>query len=151
MLRSWPKKKEEREKMATTLLDLYKTAERNGVEVMSIDTSVTKSMSLVTESNNYYIGINPFMLGSDLEEAMCLAHELGHCMTGSFYNRYSKLDIRAKHERRADKWAIKKLVPKDELKRAVKSGRESRYELAEYFNVTEDIMQKALDYYGSEN
>lgn len=133
--------------MATTLLDLYKTAERNGVEVMSIDTSVTKSMSLVSECDNYYIGINPFMLESDIEEAMCLAHELGHCMTGSFYNRYSKLDIRAKHERRADKWAIKKLVPKDELRMAVKSGRESRYELAEHFNVTEDFMQKVLDYY----
>lgn len=147
MLKSLPRKKEEKEKMATTLLDLYQVAESNGVEVISIDTSVTKSMSLVSQCDSYYIGINPMMLNTDIEEKINLTHELGHCMTGSFYNRYSKLDIRAKHERRADKWAINKLVPKDELEKAVKSGRESRYELAEYFNVTEDFMQKVLDYY----
>ncbi len=144
-----PRKKEEKEKMATTLLDLYQLAENNNIDVMSIDTSAAKSLSLVSECNGYYIGINPFMLETNIDEAMCLAHELGHCLTGSFYNRYSKLDIRAKHERRADKWAIKKLIPKDELVKAVKGGRERCYELAEYFNVTEDFMQKALDYYNS--
>ena len=114
------------------------------------DFDLQTSMS-VSIDGDCFIGINPMRLNTDIEEKINLAHELGHCMTGSFYNRYSKLDIRAKHERRADKWAIKKLVPRDELRKAVKSGRESRYELAEHFNVTEDFMQKALDYYGSEN
>ena len=77
---------------------------------------------------------------------MKLAHELGHCETGAFYNEYSKFDIRAKHERRANKWAIKKLIPEDELKEAC-TFCYNRYELAEHFGVTEDFMQKALDYY----
>ncbi|MCI7650223.1 MAG: hypothetical protein SO436_09695 [Oscillospiraceae bacterium] len=51
-----------------------------------------------------------------------MAHELGHCITGSFYNVYAVCDLRAKHERRADKWAIKKLVPRDKLKNAINSG-----------------------------
>ena len=101
----------------------------------------------MSDLDNCYIGLNPLMIDTTAEEKVLLAHELGHCMTGAFYNQYSKLDIREKHERRADKWAIKKLIPVDELKRAVKSGRESRYELAEYFNVTEDFMQKAMEYY----
>ena len=129
------------------LLDLYIEAEENDVDIMSVDTDVTKSMSVMSDLDNCYIGLNPLMIDTTAEEKVLLAHELGHCMTGAFYNQYSKLDIREKHERRADKWAIKKLIPVDELKRAVKSGRESRYELAEYFNVTEDFMQKAMDYY----
>ena len=133
--------------MAVELLDLYIEAEENDVDIMSVDTDVTKSMSVMSDLDNCYIGLNPLMIDTTAEEKVLLAHELGHCMTGAFYNQYSKLDIREKHERRADKWAIKKLIPEDELKKAVKSGRESRYELAEYFNVTEDFMQKAMDYY----
>lgn len=133
--------------MAVELLDLYIEAEENDVDIMSVDTDVTKSMSVMSDLDNCYIGLNPLTIDTTAEEKVLLAHELGHCMTGAFYNQYSKLDIREKHERRADKWAIKKLIPVDELKRAVKSGRESRYELAEYFNVTEDFMQKAMDYY----
>ena len=129
------------------LIELYDYAEEYNIEVISINTRKIESLSMMDESGDCGIGINPFFLQSDVDEKIKLAHELGHCMTGAFYNQYSKLDIREKHERRADKWAIKKLIPVDELKRAVKSGRESRYELAEYFNVTEDFMQKAMDYY----
>ena len=129
------------------LIELYDYAEEYNIEVISINTRKIESLSMMDESGDCGIGINPFFLQSDVDEKIKLAHELGHCMTGAFYNQYSKLDIREKHERRADNWAIKKLIPVDELKRAVKSGRESRYELAEYFNVTEDFMQKAMDYY----
>ena len=64
-----------------------------------------------------------------------------------FYNEYSAFDIRAKHEHRADVWAIKKLVPKDELIAAINSGCVNRYELSEYFELPESFIQKALDYY----
>lgn len=129
-----------------TLISLYDIAVRDNIDVYSFDLNDCESLSLL-EDGNCYIAIDPFKIDNEADEIVKLAHELGHCMTGAFYNQYSKLDIREKHERRADKWAIKKLIPEDELKKAVKSGRESRYELAEYFNVTEDFMQKAMDYY----
>ena len=93
-----------------------------------------------------FVAIDPFKIENTADEKVKLAHELGHCETGAFYNEYSKFDIRAKHERRADKWAIKKLVPEDELKEAC-TFCNNRYELAEHFGVTEDFMQKVLDYY----
>lgn len=131
-----------------TLISLYDIAVRDNIDVYSFDLNDCESLSLL-EDGNCYIAIDPFKIDNEADEIVKLAHELGHCMTGAFYNQYSKLDIREKHERRADKWAIKKLIPEDELRRAVKSGRESRYELAEYFNVTEDFMQKAMDYYSN--
>ena len=93
------------------------------------------------------ISIDRSVLCSAVEERELLAHELGHCETGSFYNRYSHLDVRRKHENRADRWAIKKLIPEDELKKAVGSGVVETWELAEYFSVTEPFMIKAILYY----
>ena len=76
-----------------------------------------------------------------------MAHELGHCSTGSFYNRHTPFDVRQCHENRADKWAIKKLVPVAELDQAVAAGYTEFWQLAEYFGVTEDFMKKAVCYY----
>ena len=133
------------------LRKLLNIASENGISLDWFSMQRAESLSLPLPNGEFGVAIDPNKIRSSADESCKMAHEIGHCMTGSFYNRYSKLDIRAKHERRADKWAIKKLVPRDELRKAVKSGRESRYELAGYFNVTEDFMQKALDYYGSEN
>lgn len=129
------------------LLDLYSYAKERDVPIISYNMPKSESMSVLIDGE-CYIGIDPFAIKTEADEKVKLAHELGHCETGAFYNQYSKFDIRAKHERRANIWAIKKLIPKDELIEALKSVFcKNRYELSEYFNVTEDFMQLALDYY----
>lgn len=128
-----------------TLTSLYTLAKTNDIQVFSFDMNACESMSLL-KSGNCYIAIDPFKIKSISDEKVKLAHELGHCETGAFYNQYAVCDIRERHERRADKWAIKKLVPEDELKKACKWCH-NVWELSEHFGVTEDFMQKALDYY----
>lgn len=129
------------------LFDLYDYAEEHNIPVISYDMPKTQSMSVLIDGE-CFIGIDPFAIESEKEEKVKLAHEMGHCETGSFYNQFSPYDIRAKHERRANIWAIKRLIPKDELIEVIKSGLgKNRWELSEYFDVTEDMMQFALDYY----
>ena len=73
------------------------------------------------------------------------------CITGSFYNIYATVDHRQRHENRADKWAVRKLIPKDELECAVADGCTEIWELAERFGVTEQFMQKAVCFYMNGN
>lgn len=135
--------------MPNKLLELYEMAEADSITIFCEENSNVKSMSAMASSGNCYIGINPFLLESSADELAVLSHEIGHCATGSFYNVYSPFDIRSKHEHRADKWAIKKLVPKDELTKAIKKGCESSYELSEHFGVPQWFMDKALAFYFS--
>ena len=129
------------------LNELYNFAERKNIPVISFDMPMSESMSVLC-SGDCYIGIDPMKLRSETEEKEKLAHELGHCVTGAFYNRYAACDIREKHERRANIWSIKKLIPKDELLKALDDCFcTNRFELAEHFGVSEDFMQMALDYY----
>ena len=132
------------------LNELYNEADRHGVEVLCAETGTVKSMSLMTDSGCCYIGINPYMLSSVADETVCLAHELGHCARGAFYNRYSPLDDRQQHERRAINWAIKKLVPKDELIELYSTGTVDNSEVSEHFGITEEFLQQVLEYYTSE-
>lgn len=123
---------------------LYGLAKNSGVRIDRLRVSENKSIS-VKYGEKYFVCIDKNL--SEKDEKVCLAHELGHCATSSFYNIYSPFDIREKHEKRADKWAINKLVPKTVFKKALKEGYDNIYSLAEYFGVTTDFMQKAVDLY----
>ncbi len=129
-----------------TITKLYKKAEQNGVAVEYFPLAQNRSISALYD-NMCYIAIDNELTAA--EEKVCLAHELGHCETMSFYNIYSPLDIRGKHERRADCWAIGELIPKQEYFRALHKGYTQLNDLADYFDVTPEFMQKAVDYYNS--
>lgn len=125
--------------------DLYALADQLGIVVLSFPLPDCESISLESD-DNYYIGIDDMQLDSSKEERVHMAHELGHCVTGSFYNEYSPVDNRGKCEATADRWAVKKLINKDELLKQLKNGMEV-WDLAEYFNVTEDFIRKAYHLY----
>lgn len=129
------------------LLELYQLADAEHIPVYSFDLPQTHSLSLMNNDGSCAVAIDPFGLNSTKDEKIRLAHELGHCVTGSFYNRYSDFDIKARSEYKADKWAIKKLIPKDELQAALEQGYTEPWDLAEYFNVTEGFIIKAVNFY----
>lgn len=130
-----------------TLNNLYTISEANDIPVESFRMPVSQSMSIMDEQGNCFIGIDPFRLTSEADEKVKLGHELGHCLTGAFYNRYSDFDLRRRHEIRADRWAVKKLIPKDELVMAYCQGCVEAWQLADHFGVTEEFVYKALEAY----
>ncbi len=125
---------------------LYKLADEQNITLDYFPLPQNKSLC-VQMDDKYFIALDPLFFGSAAER-VCLAHELGHCSTGSFYNLYSSLDVREKHENRADKWAINVLIPEKELNKAIKHGCRDISSLAEHFCVTEDFVDKALKLYG---
>lgn len=133
--------------MVNEPISLYAYAESRGIAVDWFSMRQAQSLSLPLPDGSYCIAIDPWRLATIEQETVSLAHELGHCETGSFYNRYAALDICQKHENRADKWAVKRLVPADELDEAVADGHTELWELAEHFGVTEDFMRKAVCWY----
>ena len=130
----------------TKTTELYRIAETTGTEIICFDLPQTHSVSVITESGKCFIGIDPFQIETNAEEKVHLAHELGHCETGSFYSLDSPLEIRQKNENRADRWAINRLVPADELNFIIQTVSQP-WELAEYFDVTEEFILKAIEYY----
>ena len=131
------------EKMKTE--KLYRIAEENNIKLDYFSLPDNKSVC-VKMGDKQFIGIDGELTLAD--ERVCLAHELGHCQTEAFYNIYSPLDIRQKHENRADKWAVACLIPKQELLSAIKKGHREPSELAEHFCVTEEFIKKAIAIHG---
>ena len=126
---------------------LFKEAQDSNIPIMYLSIPENGSMCIQSDSQKCYIGMDYGVLKNEADKRVHLAHELGHCKTGSFYNRWAAMDIRQKHEHRADKWAIEKIIPVDELDKAVADGYTEMWELADRFGVTEDFMRKAVCWY----
>ena len=131
----------------TQVPELYDLASRQNIAVLRYPMKENGSMSLMEPDGTCYIGMDDRVLDGGIQERMHLGHELGHCLTGSFYSVYTAVDCRQRHENRADKWAIRKLIPVDQLDDAVASGCTELWELAECFGVTESLMRKAVCLY----
>lgn len=130
-----------------TLTDLYKIAEKDNISVDAFSLPETESLSLMDSNGGCYIAIDPKQIKDSADEKIKLAHELGHCETGSFYNRYAANDLRGKHEKCADKWSFNILIPFEDLNAAIVSGIVEPWELAEHFNVPESYIREAVRYY----
>ncbi len=131
----------------TDTLGLYALAEAAGVPVLAFPLPLTGSVSVQGEDLRCCIGMDEQVLTSDRQRRVHLAHELGHCLTGSFYSRHTALDLRRRHENRADKWAIEHLISPEELDEAVARGYTDLWSLAEHFGVTEAFMKKVVCWY----
>lgn len=94
--------------------ELFQAAEENGIAIEYCRLPLNGSVSAPGEKGDFIL-MDYDLIDSGPSEWVHLAHELGHCVTGSFYNRYAALDVRRKHENRADKWAVKKLLTAEAL------------------------------------
>lgn len=129
------------------LPELYRQAEQEHIAVLRHPLEKTGSMSLMLSTGDCFIGMDEGILDGDVQERIHLTHEMGHCITGAFYNMYAAADTRQRHENRADKWAIRRLIPLDQLDDAIAAGYTEHWQLAEYFGVPESFIRKALCYY----
>ena len=71
---------------------LYALAEQENIAVWAFPLPNTGSMSVMDAQGRCFIGMDAGVLDGAAQERVHLGHELGHCVTGSFYNRYAAVD-----------------------------------------------------------
>lgn len=130
-----------------SLQELYRIAQQNKVVVDDFRLRKREALSVMDSDGACFIAIDTAQIKSESDERNKLAHELGHCLTGSFYNEYSRFDCRQRYENTADKWAISQIIPVEELDEAIASGYTELWELAERFDVPEEFIRKAVCLY----
>ena len=128
------------------VLKLYSIAEKHNIIVN------TRGMPMPSMAIEVY-GIRAIALHNDLtkrEERSYLSHELGHHMKSALYDKTTPCFTRGQCEHKADKWAVHKLIPVRSLHAAFRKGYVEVWQLAEYFDVTEEFILKTIEIYKQE-
>lgn len=129
--------------------ELLEIADAEDILIVDRKLNNAASMCIVDENQQCLICIDSSKLHGEADAKVKLAHELGHCVSGAFYNIYSPLDLRSRHEHKADSWAFQKLVSHEKLDAAVLKGNTEMWELAEFFDIPQDYMEKIVRYYNN--
>lgn len=86
-------------------------------------------------------------IDTSAERTCVLAEELGHHMTASGNILDQKDESNRKQELRGRIWAYNRLIGLTGIIKAYRAGCRNRYEIAQNLEVTEDMLQDAVDYY----
>ena len=128
------------------VLSLYDELNSRGVRFYLWDMGEDQAATIEIDGR-YGVFMDFDNIPTSAEELVIVAHEGGHISTGATHKLSSPYDLVEKHERKADKWAIERLIPADALTQAVAEGCTELWQLADYFGVTIDFMRKAVCWY----
>lgn len=128
-----------------TSLQALEFCEQNRIAVFDTALPLNRSISGRLGGENFIVIDERDM--TEREKKTHLWHEIGHCATGAFYDPYVPLETRSRCENRANRWVIKKLLPKAQLEKAMRDGLVEVWQLAERFDLSEKLVRFALQYY----
>lgn len=86
-------------------------------------------------------------INTSAERTCILAEELGHHLTASGDILNQKDASNRKQELKGRIWAYNRLIGLTGIIKAYRAGCRNRYEIAQNLEVTEDMLQDAVDYY----
>ncbi|MBQ4298169.1 MAG: ImmA/IrrE family metallo-endopeptidase [Clostridia bacterium] len=124
------------------MTDFDSYAQSAGIDVYYASIPLTRAMAVPGA-----ICLDWSLLSRDSARAAALAHELGHVETGALYVRDASPLDRRRAEVRAERWAIRKMISREDLLAALRSGFVTPYALSEAFDLPEDVIRKALALY----
>lgn len=124
---------------------MYEYAQSMGIGVYDFRLPESRAVTLWSDSGDCVIGIDNSRRYSRAELKTMLAHELGHCVTGTVYDSSGRM--RGKCEAKAEKWAIVNTLPYESIIDAYKQGARNESELAEFLEVSETFVRRAIAYY----
>ena len=128
------------------IIPLYDELNRSGVRFYhwSMDDLAAATIEM---DGQYGVFMDFDNIETSAQELVIVAHEGGHISTGATHHLGSPYDLVEKHEYKADKWAIQRLISEEELDQAVADGCTELWQLADHFGVTEPFMKKAVCWY----
>ena len=74
-------------------------------------------------------------------------HELGHVATGALHKVDSPYELVERSEYRANRWAAEAYLTEEAFREAFAAGFTEMWQLEEYFDLPEDDIRSALDYW----
>ena len=128
------------------LSDFYDFCREHDVDVIPFD-GCPQPGATVRDQGCYAVFLDFTKIRSTrLLRGIC-CHELGHAATGALHKVDSPFELVERSEYRANRWSVEHYLPEEEFRAAFAAGYTELWQLAEYFDMPERDIQKALTFW----
>lgn len=128
------------------LSDFYTYCKQNNVDVIPF-MGMPAEGATVRDGTEMAIFLDFSLIRSTRQlKGVCL-HEQGHAATGALHKVASPYETVERSEYRANRWCAQHYLTAEDFKEAFSHGCTESWELAEYFDLPEEDIQKALTYW----
>lgn len=126
--------------------DFYDYCKQNHVDVIPFD-GCPKPGATIRYADNYAIFLDFTKIQSTrLLRSVC-CHELGHAATGALHKVSSPYELVERNEYRANRWTAENYLTQEDFRNAFASGCSELWQLAEYFDLPEQDVKWAFDFW----
>ena len=128
------------------LSDFYGYCQKNQIDVIPY-CGCPQPGATIRDREQYAIFLDFTKIRSTrLLKGICY-HELGHAATGALHKVNSPYELVERSEYRANRWSAEHYLPAKELREAFQNGFAEPWQLAEYFDLPQQDIEKALHYW----
>lgn len=128
------------------LSDFYEYCKENQVDVIPF-TGCPKPGATIRDHGDYAIFLDFSQIHStQLLRGICF-HELGHVATGALHSIDSPYELVERSEYRAKRWGAERYLTPDVFRTAFADGCQELWELSDYFELPEDVVADAYNYW----
>lgn len=128
------------------LSDFYNHCRENDIDVIPF-AGCPSPGATVRDGNCYAIFLDFTKIRSTRFMRGVCVHELGHAATGALHKVSSPYDLVERSEYRARRWAAEHHLTEADFRDAFAAGYSQSWELAEYFDLPEDDIKAAYNYW----
>lgn len=128
------------------LAKFYSYCRQNDVDIIPY-AGIPYPGATLHDGDNYAVFLDFTKIKTTRQFRGVCAHELSHLATGALHRPASPYDLAERSEYRANRHFAQQYLTVKELKNAFRLGFCELWQLAEYFDLPEQDIQKALDYW----
>ena len=128
------------------LQSFYEYCAANDVDVMAFPRFPADACT-VRDHGYYCVVLNAGTLTTFRRLRTAAIHEEGHLRTGALHKVDSPYQLVAQSEHRAEAASFQHYLPPDKIRAAMRAGCTEPWQLADYFDLEEDYIKKALHYW----
>ena len=129
-----------------SLSEFYGYCKQNDVDIMPF-AALPRPACTVRDGRYYAVVLNFKRLHTVRQVRTAMLHESGHLHTGALHKVDSPFQLVAQNEHRADADSFRRFLPAEEICQAMRQGYTEPWQLADYFDLDEDYIKKALHYW----
>ncbi len=128
------------------LCDFYKYCRENRIDVIPF-IGCPQPGATVRDGDAYAVFLDfSKILSTRLLRGVCY-HELGHAATGALHKVDSPYELVERSEYRANRWSAQTFLTEGDFREAFQAGYTEPWQLAEYFDMPQADVEKALRYW----